>query len=307
MDLKFNIKERKSLAYFVLDVFTDKSYKGNPLAVVFTDGNLALGEYQNMSREFGYSETSFIYYSQEKKALDVRSFTPAGVEVGPGAGHNLLGAVCAALMKGMQIFEEQHEGKRFVMMTDTPIPLTVTFDEIKQAIVVLMQQKAAVVKQTIPSEKVAYALGLQPDDLKIDRLAPTIVQTEVAHTMVPVRNPQLLNDCIPDDKLLIELSKQYGFEGFYCFAFPEQVQGHIIESRFFNPVIGIHEDAATGTAAGPLMGFLAKNNYIQVNKEYRILQGVKLNQPSLIETIVREGDILVGGSSCLTMRGEIYL
>jgi predicted PhzF superfamily epimerase YddE/YHI9 len=80
-----------------------------------------------------------------------------------------------------------------------------------------------------------------------------------------------------------------------------------VESIFFNPLIGIDEDAATGTAAGPLMGFLAKNNYIQLNKEYRILQGVKLNQPSLIETIVREGGILVGGASCITMRGDIYL
>ena len=301
------MKERISLEYYVLDVFSDKCYKGNPLAVVFTNGNLGLLEYQNISKEFGYSETSFIHYSPEQKALDVRSFTPTGVEVGPGAGHNLLGAVCAALIKGMQIFEEQDETKRFVVMTDTPIPLTVTFDDINQAIVVLMQQKPAIVKQTIPSEEVAKALGLTADDLKIDNLAPTIVQTEVAHTMVPVKNLQLLNDCIPDNKQLIELSKQYQFEGYYCFTFPEQVQGHVIESRFFNPLIGIDEDAATGTAAGPLMGFLAKNNYIQLNTEYRILQGVKLNQPSLIETMVREGDILVGGTSCITMRGEIYL
>lgn len=301
------MKERIPLEYFVLDVFSDKSYKGNPLAVVFTNGNLALVEYQNISREFGYSETSFIYYSPEQKALDVRSFTPTGVEVGPGAGHNLLGAVCAALIKGMPIFEEQDETNRFVVMTDTPIPLSATFDDINQVAVVLMQQKPAIVKQTIPSEEIALALGLTADDLKIDNLTPTIVQTEVAHTMVPVKNLQLLNDCMPDNKRLIEISKQYQFEGFYCFTFPEQVQDHLIESRFFNPLIGIDEDAATGTAAGPLIGFLAKNNYIQLNKKYRILQGVKLNQPSLIETMVRVGDILVGGSSCITMRGIIYL
>ena len=301
------MKERISLEYFVVDVFSDKSYKGNPLAVVFTDGNLELIQYQNISKEFGYSETSFIYYSQEQKALDVRSFTPTGVEVGPGAGHNLLGAVCAALIKRMQIFEEQDETKRFVVMTDTAIPLSASFDDVNQVAVVLMQQKSAIVGQTIPSEEIAKALGLTADDLQIDNLVPTIVQTEVAHTMVPVKNLQLLNNCMPDNKRLIEISKQYQFEGFYCFTFPEQVKDHFIESRFFNPLIGIEEDAATGTAAGPLMGFLAKNNYIQLNKEYTILQGVKLNQPSLIETMVRDGDILVGGSSCITMRGEIYL
>ena len=173
--------------------------------------------------------------------------------------------------------------------------------------VVQMQQKAATVGQTIPVDKIAKALGLASDDLKIDNLVPTVVQTEVAHTMVPVKNLQLLNDCVPDNKQLIEISKQYQFEGFYCFTFTDQNQDNIVESRFFNPLIGIDEDAATGTAAGPLIGFLAKNNYIQFNKEYKILQGVKLNQPSLIEVMARDNDILVGGSSIITMQGEIYL
>jgi PhzF family phenazine biosynthesis protein len=301
------MKKRTALEYLVLDVFSDKSYKGNPLAVVFTNGNLALVEYQNISKEFGYSETSFIYYSSKHKALDVRSFTPTGVEVGPGGGHNLLGAVCAALIKGMPIFEEQDDTNRFVVMTDTLLPVSATFDDVNQLAVVFMQQKPAIVGQAIPSEEIAMALGLTADDVKIDHLVPTIVETEVAHAMVPVKNLQLLNDCRPDNKRLIELSKQYQFEGFYCFAFPEQAQDHFVESRFFNPLIGIDEDAATGTAAGPLIGFLAKNNYIQLNKEYRILQGVKLNQPSLIETMVTDRDILVGGTSCITMRGEIYL
>lgn len=298
------MNERKSLEYLVLDVFSDISYKGNPLAVVFTNGDLELLEYQNISKEFGYSETSFVYYSQEKKALDVRSFTPTGVEVGAGAGHNLLGAVCAALIKDIKIFKEQDELDRFVMMGDTQIPLITTYNNLTQISVV---QKPAIVGKTIPVEPIAKALGLKIDDLKIDSLVPTIVETEVAHAMVPIENWQLLNDCKPENKLLIDISKQYDFEGFYCFTFSPQDQGHIVESRFFNPLIGIDEDAATGTAAGPLIGFLAENNYAQPNKQYKILQGVKLNHPSLIEVMVREGDILVGGSSSLTMRGEIYL
>jgi PhzF family phenazine biosynthesis protein len=301
------MKQRKSLEYYVLDVFSDKSYKGNPLSVVFTDGHLQLSEYENISREFGYSETSFVYYSKEQKALDVRSFSPTGVEVGAGAGHNLLGAVCAALLKGIHIFKEQHEASHFVMMKDIAIPLSAGFDNHNQTAVVQMQQKSAIVGQTVPESKIAKALGLTSDDLKIDNLVPIVVQTEVAHSMVPVKNRQLLNDCKPDNKLLIEISKQYQFEGFYCFAFPGKDEGYVAEARFFNPLIGIDEDAATGTAAGPLAGLLAKNNYIKLNKEYKILQGVKLNQPSLIEVMVRENDILVGGSSIITMRGEIYL
>lgn len=300
------MNERKTLEYYVLDVFSNKSYKGNPLSVVFTQGNLQPDEYSNIAREFGYSETSFVFYSTERKALDVRSFSPTGVEVGAGAGHNLLGAVCAAMLQGLPIFSEQKENHYFVLMGETVIPLKVSIQDNRTA-VAHAEQKKAVIGQIIPADKIAKALGLSENDLKIDELVPTVVQTEVAHTMVPVKSLQLLNQCKPDNKVLIEISKKYKFEGFYCFTLAEPKQEHIAEARFFNPLIGIDEDAATGTAAGPLIGFLVKNNYIQLNTEYKILQGVKLNQPSLIETMVSNNGIRVGGASVVTMRGEIYL
>lgn len=300
------MRERTALEYYVLDVFSNESYKGNPLSVVFTDGNLDLETYQNISKEFGYSETSFVYYSKAQKALNVRSFTPIGFEI-DGAGHNLLGAVCGALLKKLPIFDEQDENNRFVIMKNAPIPLTVSFDPDTQYPIVQMHQKQAVIKHQIPTYKIAIALGLKIEDLEVNMLVPTVVQTEVAHTMVPIRNTQLLNDCIPDSKLLIEISKEHQFEGFYCFSISDENQEHVVEARFFNPIIGIEEDPATGTAAGPLIGFLTKNRYTQLNKEYKILQGVKLNQPSLIEVMSRQNDILVGGSSAITMRGELYI
>lgn len=300
------MRERRALEYYVLDVFSNESYKGNPLSVVFTDGNLDLETYQNISKEFGYSETSFVYYSKTQKALNVRSFTPIGFEI-DGAGHNLLGAVCGALLKKMPIFDEQDKNNRFVIMKNAPIPLTVSFDPETQYPIVQMHQKQAVIKHQIPTYKIAIALGLKIEDLEVNMLVPTVVQTEVAHTMVPIRNTQLLNDCVPDSKLLIEISKEHQFEGFYCFSISDENQDHVVEARFFNPIIGIEEDPATGTAAGPLIGFLTKNRYTQLNKEYKILQGVKLNQPSLIEVMSRKNDILVGGSSAITMRGELYI
>ena len=300
------MKDRITLEYYVLDVFSNTSYKGNPLSVVFTNGNLELEVYQNIAKEFGYSETSFVYYSKEQKALNVRSFTPIGFEI-DGAGHNLLGAVSGALIKKLPIFEEQDENNRFVIMKHSPIRLTASIDSDTHYPIVQMHQKQAVIKHQIPTYKIAIALGLKIEDLEVNMLVPTVVQTEVAHVMVPIRNTQLLNNCIPDSALLIEISKEHQFEGFYCFTITEDHEDNIVEARFFNPIIGIHEDAATGTAAGPLIGYLTKEKYTQPNKEYKILQGVKLNQPSLIEVMSRENDILVGGSSALTMRGELYI
>lgn len=300
------MKDRITLEYYVLDVFSNKSYKGNPLSVVFTDGDLALESYHNIAKEFGYSETSFIYYSSVQKALNVRSFTPTGFEV-DGAGHNLLGAVCAALFKKISIFHEQNETAHFVIMKDSPIRLTTSFDPVTEYPIVQMHQKPAFIGQQVPASRIAKALGLTIDDLTVDDLLPTIVQTEVAHVMVPIKNRRFLHDCIPDNKRLIEISKEYNFEGFYCFTLSDEDPNNIVEARFFNPLIGIDEDAATGTAAGPLIGFLTQHKYTEPNTEYKILQGVKLSQPSLIEVMSRENDILVGGSAVITMRGELYI
>jgi PhzF family phenazine biosynthesis protein len=299
------MEKRKALEYYVLDVFSNESYKGNPLSVVFTDGNLGLQTYKDISKEFGYSETSFVYYSKQQKALNVRSFTPTGIEI-DGAGHNLLGAVCGALFKKNPIFEEQSENNRFVIMKHSAIPVTVSFDPVTQYPVVQMHQKSAIIQQEIPTYKIAVALGLKIEDLDVNAFVPTIVKTEVTHMMVPIKNSRILNEIVPDNKLLIEISKEYRSDGFYCFTISDQ-NDNIAETRFFNPVIGINEDPATGTAAGPLIGFLTQKKYTKPNQEYKILQGVKLNQPSIIEVMNRENDILVGGSSIITMKGELYL
>ncbi|WP_431243410.1 PhzF family phenazine biosynthesis protein [Flavobacterium sp. P21] len=298
--------ERTALEYYVLDVFSNKSYQGNPLSVVFTNGNLKLETYKDISKEFRYSETSFVYYSTRDKALVVRSFTPTGIEI-DGAGHNLLGAVCGALLKGMPIFDEQNESEPYVVMNHSAIPVTVSFDPDTFYPVVQMHQKSAVIKQEIPTYKIAVALGLKIEDLDVNAFVPTVVKTEVAHTMVPIKNSYLLNSFVPDNQLLIEISKEYNFEGFYCFTIADEGQEHIVETRFFNPIIGINEDPATGTATGPLIGFLTQKKFTKSDKEYKILQGVRLKQASMIEVMNREEDILVGGSSIITMKGELYI
>lgn len=297
--------EGRSLDYLVLDVFATKNYEGNPLAVVFTDGDLNLVYYENIAREFGYSETSFVYYSKQEKTLQVRSFTPIGFEV-DGAGHNLLGAVSAAILKDIFDFPDQNE-IRNVKMKEKFILIFVSENNVSDLPVVKMLQKPASIGRTVPTEAILKALNTTEAALQITNIQPTIVQTEVAHLMVPITTIETLNSIKPNNNLLIELSKQYGFEGFYCFTSTGKKEGNIVQARFFNPLIGIDEDAATGTAAGPLAGLLYDKGIIKQDKVYQILQGVKLNQPSLIEIMVTEKGILVGGSSIITMEGKIYL
>jgi PhzF family phenazine biosynthesis protein len=293
----------KKLDYYVLDVFTDQRYKGNQLSVVYIENELTIGQYHDIAREFGYSETSFVTYSTPQSVFKVRSFTPAKFEVA-GAGHNLLGAVCLAVIKKWDIFKNQGE-EPWVFIKDTKIPLDIT--EENGLPYVAMKQKQAEVIGTVPIDVISEAVGLSTDDLTLNDWAINIVQTEVPHLMVPVRGIEALKNAISNKPLLKGLSEKFGFEGCYLFTTNTLNEKYLAETRFFNPGIGIDEDPATGTAAGPLAGYLEKLGFIKKNKNFLILQGKYVDHPSTIRVKVVENGIWVSGSSTIVMEGQIYL
>ncbi|TWJ00046.1 PhzF family phenazine biosynthesis protein [Mucilaginibacter frigoritolerans] len=293
----------KILDYYVVDVFTDSRYKGNQLSVVYIDEELDINQYYDISREFGYSETSFVNYSIAENVFKVRSFTKANHEV-IGAGHNLLGAVCLALLKEWDIFK--HQGTEpHVMIKDDKILLKII--EQDGLPYVGMKQRPAEIVKTVPAEFIAPALGLSVADLDLNGWDINIVKTEVAHLMVPVKNSSLLKNAISHKSLLKKASEKFGFEGCYLFTTNRPDNDILAEARFFNPSIGIDEDPATGTAAGPLAGYLQKLGYISKDKDFRILQGEYVNQPSIIHVKVVDDGIWISGSSVIVMEGKLYL
>src|SRR3984957_16709137 len=274
----------KKLAYYVLDVFTDQRYKGNQLSVVHLDNELTIQQYHDISREFGYSETSFIYHSKQQNALKVRSFTPAQFEVA-GAGHNLLGAVCLAVLKKWDIFKNQGE-QPWVFIKDTKILLNIT--EENGLPYVAMKQRQAEVIRTVPIDVISGAVGLSIDDLALNDWSINIVQTEVPHLMVPVKDVAALKKAISHKSLLKEISEKFGFEGCYLFTTKSSSEKYLVETRFFNSGMGIDEDPATGTAAGPLAGYLELLGYIKKDQNFLILQGELVEHPSTIRVEVAD-------------------
>jgi trans-2,3-dihydro-3-hydroxyanthranilate isomerase len=293
----------EKLDYYVLDVFTDQRYKGNQLSVVYIESELTIEQYHDIAREFGYSETSFVHYSTEQKAFKVRSFTPAKFEVA-GAGHNLLGAVCLALIKKWDIFKNQGE-QPWVFIKDTKIPLDIT--EENGLPFVAMKQRQAQIIGTVPIDVISEAVGLSTDDLALNDWAINIVKTEVPHLMVPVKDLDALRKSISHKSLLKQASEKFGFEGCYLFTTKTLNEKYLAETRFFNPGIGIDEDPATGTAAGPLAGYLEILGYIKKDQNFLILQGKYVDHPSTIRVKVVENGVWVSGSSTIVMEGQIYL
>jgi PhzF family phenazine biosynthesis protein len=270
---------------------------------VHLDNELTLRQYHDITREFGYSETSFVYYSTEQKVFKVRSFTTAQFEVA-GGGHNLLGAVCLALLKKWDIFKDQGD-QPWVYISDTKMPLKVT--EENGLPYVAMQQRPAEVIGTLPVEAISEALGLSAGELNLHDWPISIVKTEVPHIMVPVKDRASLQKAVPRKNLLKELSEKHGFEGFYLFTTNGSGTKYLAEARFFNPGMGIDEDPATGTAAGPLAGYLEKLGHIKKDRQFLILQGEYVQHPSTIRVEVVDNGIWVSGSSVIVMEGKIYL
>jgi PhzF family phenazine biosynthesis protein len=294
----------RSYTYYVLDVFSGVRYRGNPLAVVLTDSDLDIKSYADIAREFGYSETSFIYYSRKEQALKVRSFTPTGFEVG-GAGHNLLGAVAAAILIELDIFAGQ-KGRPFVIMKDDHIDLSVD-RSIPQAPLIGMRQNPASIFATVPREEVARALSLNAEQVLSGDLSPAVVSTEATHLMVPLKDISALKAAVVEKRLLIKIAEQYGFEGFYCYTILENDPEYLAQARFFNPGIGIDEDPATGSAAGPLAGYLLQKGYVQPETDYKILQGAEIGRPSVIHFNASPDGLWVSGSAVIVMEGKLHI
>jgi PhzF family phenazine biosynthesis protein len=288
-----------SLKYYVTDVFTDQPFQGNPLAVVFTPYDLSLGTYSDIAKEFGYSETSFLQFSEKDKSVKVRSFTPTGFEIN-GAGHNLLGAICSLLLKNHPFFQEK--GKQaVVIMKDRPISIFMEGTHVG------MKQVPAVIKQKVALGKIAEAISLPVEEVGYKNLMPTIVATEVSHLMVPIKDQESLDRARSRKDLLAVLANNHGFQGVYCFTIREDDPKFIATARFFNPGIGIDEDPATGSAAGPLGGFLHQKGHIDKNREYQILQGQKMDRPSVIKFNVGDDGVIIGGTAVITMEGTLYI
>jgi trans-2,3-dihydro-3-hydroxyanthranilate isomerase len=293
----------EKLDYYVLDVFTSERYKGNQLSVVHLENELTIEQYHAISREFGYSETSFILYSKEQNALRVRSFTPAHFEVA-GAGHNLLGAVCLALLKKWDIFKD-HGAQPYVYIKDTKIALKITADN--GLPYVGMKQRPVELIGTIPVDAISEAIGLSKNELALHDWSIRIAQTEVPHLMIPVRDEASLKKAVPRKSILKEISEKHGFEGYYLFTTNTSKKKYLAETRFFNPGMGIDEDPATGTAAGPLAGYLELLGYLKKDQQYQILQGSYVEHPSTIHVEVVENGIWVSGSSVIVMEGQIFV
>jgi len=280
--------------YTVADVFTDTPLQGNPVAV-FTDATgLSTEVMQRAARELNLSETVFLTRSSAAGAhLKARIFTPA-LEL-PFAGHPVLGTafVVGRSMGSSVVRLETGLGVVPVTLTRPAGGADPAYGEMDQPIPSVEPFEAV--------EELLSALGVSSHG---DGLPIEAYRNGPAHVYVEMPSRDAVAALAPDIGALARLG-EYGIN---CFA----GAGDRFKTRMFGPSLGVAEDPATGSAAGPLAVHLARHGRIEFGAQIEIEQGVEIGRRSLLYaqadgTPDRVERVAVGGSAVIVARGEYRL
>jgi PhzF family phenazine biosynthesis protein len=296
----------KALPFHIVDVFAAEPLTGNPLFVVEAGADVAVDVFRRIAREFNQSETTFLLPPTRPEAdWRLRSFSAAGVEVFGAGGHNTLGAWWVLADTGRLPFE----GSKAVFrqeIGDRVLPVTISRAAGRIADVTMEQEAPVKGNQLRDVMKLANALGLTARDIATDRAPCQVISTGAAHLMVPIRDREAVDGIRPDAAALLGLLGGVAGEGCYVFSLDPRRDKCIAYTRFFNPTVGIAEDPATGTAAGPLAYHLVTNGLAKSGR-MTIEQGTAIGRTSLIEVEVIDDTVKVIGRGVIVGSGQLML
>jgi trans-2,3-dihydro-3-hydroxyanthranilate isomerase len=296
--------------YVTVDVFTDRAFGGNPLAVVLDAGGLSTAQMQAIAVEFNYSETTFVLPSRDPaNDAHVRIFTVTS-EL-PFAGH-------------------PNVGTAFVLATRAAkAPARLKFEEGAGLVAVEILQEAGRVvgaELTAPQplskltqfsiEQVAACVSLSPAEIQIDRHPARVFSVGMPMLIVEVASRDALRRALPDAAAFAGAFPCDGSNAVYLYTrdVPPTEKPTDLQSRMFLPgSTGLIEDPATGSATVAVAAVLADLAGERDGElKLRIGQGVDMGRPSLLLTRVRKanGAIVsahVGGRCVQMMEGTFVL
>jgi trans-2,3-dihydro-3-hydroxyanthranilate isomerase len=274
-------------AYAVIDVFARAPLEGNPVAVFGDGSGLDVELMQRTARELQLSETVFLLAPEDPSAADARAriFTPT-VEL-PFAGHPLLGS--GFVLSG---------GRARTVRIQTAagvFPVAVKPED-GEALAGELEQPGPTAEPFAPERELLDALGVSQAILPIEAY-----RNGPRHVYVALADEREVAELEPDLAALSRL----GELGVSCFA------GHGTEfkTRMFGPALGVAEDPATGSAAGPLLVHLTRHGVVDPGVEIQIRQGEEIGRPSLLRARLTAGGerVVIGGTGFVVGRGEYRL
>lgn len=281
----------------IIDVFASSPLAGNPLAVVEDADGLDDALLKRIAGEFNQAETTFILRS-ERADRRLRSFTASGVEVF-GAGHNALGAWLWLAQQGrLEPLESARTFTQEIGEEVLPVTLERRAGQIHGR---MIQGQLKLLPPLAESHDLGRALGLASGDL-LPHPPPRPADTGAAHLMVRLADKAAVDRAQPLAEALLAVLKPSGAEGCYVYAF-DNASSERAYARFFNPTVGLWEDSATGTAAGPLAAYLAHEGLLP-GGELVIEQGTRMGRPSFLHVRLTPAPEL-SGSGVIVFKGAL--
>lgn len=274
--------------YVIVNAFSDRVLAGNPVAVFFDCDDLEPEIMQCIAAEMRLSESTFVSHPRSGGDAHVRIFTPVN-ELG-FAGHPLLGTALALSLRlkkntlnietAKGIFPFKLENVR--LHSDLPVAY------------VDMLQPSPVIQPYAQAEALILALGVSHSTLPIEQY-----DVGPRHVFVGITDRQTLATLKPDQRALAQHENMAAL----CFC----RDGNYWRLRMFSPAYGVVEDAATGSAAGPLALHLARHGWSDFDQQLEIWQGIEIGHPSKMYGMAhRDGNtyrLCVGGQAIQVAQG----
>jgi trans-2,3-dihydro-3-hydroxyanthranilate isomerase len=296
--------------YITVDVFTDRAFGGNPLAVVLDAGGLSTAQMQAIAVEFNYSETTFVLPPRDPaNDAQVRIFT-VNSEI-PFAGHPNVGTafVLAALADKPPVRFKFEEGAGLV-----PVEILQEAGSVVGAELTAPQPLSKRTQFSV--EQVAACISLSASDIRTDRHQPQIVSVALPFLVAELTSREALRRARPDAAGFSRILPDDLCDAIYFYTrdVPPGEMPRDIQARMFFPgSSGLIEDPATGSATVATAALLADLSGERDGElKMRVGQGLDMGRPSLLLTRVRkENGVVVsahvGGTCVQMMEGSFRL
>ncbi len=296
------MSERR-LQYRIVDVFTDRIFGGNPLAVFLDGRGVCDAEMQALAKEMNLSETTFVLPPEDTaNQFKVRIFTPAR-EL-PMAGHPTIGTAFVLAREGLL----QESGSEVTIRLEEKvgvIPVRLHFKN--------QQPQPQFGPRVSDAKAVAEMLSIAPDAIDPE-LPLEFVSCGVPFLIVPVRDLNTMRRLKFRADIAQRELEPFGVNEMLAFAPEVEFPGSTVHSRMFAPELGVPEDPATGSATGPLGCYLVRYGRVVADPTAAIVseQGIEMGRPSFLHVRVTQDDgeitdVQVGGQAVLVGQGEITL
>lgn len=292
--------------FITADVFTDKPFGGNPVAVLPDAEGLTTDQMQKLAREFNLSETVFVLPSDDPgHTKKLRIFVPTK-EI-PFAGHPTIGTALILASTGEFDLSEPRTDITFEMAAGL-VPVSIDVEDRRPVAATLTAPQEPEVRPAPSLDVMAKMLSLEPGQIIRAEMASCgnpfiLVQVKDRSALKQSRFDMTSHRLLGDDAFAVE-----------PFVFTEDApEGFDVQARMYAPHIGIPEDPATGSAAAAFGGWLGYHDPTENGTLRRVIaQGVEMGRPSrlVVEVDKQQGDVTavrVSGSAVLISEGVIEI